>query len=227
MRIMKFALPVIAAGFAASTATAATTMSWASVAVPNGVAITGGVGNLDGFAANVLTVNTTLDWTAAAMFVHLSSGTIYQELECGFGCNGSTLSAPSPLGFPGLPSSQYDSYLDGNAPAGGGGIGVIAIAGAGGDAGGPGPQQFDAAGIDVSWNGNGTINTDIGANALGQFTFSGDAQGTLTLAITVAGQAAKDTFNILIINGTIGVIPEPASLALMGLGGLAILRRRR
>ncbi len=233
MKIVKYVLPVIAAGFVASSASAAVTASFANIAVPAGVNIVDGftlpfgppgavIGNLDGFVANDLTVTTTTDWTAAAMVIDLSSGSIWNEPDDAGAIvyNGTTLGPNNAAFYPALPSSEFDTHTDSN----GDGDTTTAIAGAGGDAGGV-LQQFDTARIDFSWNSLGGDTNDIGANALGRYTLSGDANGTLTLAVTEAGSANAFLFNFPIVAGV--VAPEPASLALMGLGGLAALRRRR
>jgi len=60
---------------------------------------------------------------------------------------------------------------------------------------------------------NGTFHTFLGV--------SPDNSGTIVLATTAPSN--NPAFNGLLIN----VVPEPGSLALMGLGGLCILRRRR
>ncbi len=234
MKIAKYVLPVVVAavGFVANPASAAVTAWFTNIAVPNGVNIVDGftlpfgppgavLGNLDGFVANDLTVTSTTDWTAAAIVIDLSSGSIWNEPDDAGAVvyNGTTLGPNNPAFYPALPSSEFDSYLDSNGDGS-----SIAIAGAGGDAGGI-LQQFDTARIDISWNSLGGDTNDIGANALGRFTLSGDANGTLTLAVTEAGSPEAFLFTISIVSGII--FPEPASLALMGLGGLAALRRRR
>jgi hypothetical protein len=220
MKIAKFVLPVIAVGFAASSAMA-NSAAWVNVPIPGGTAINNpgsspGAGNLDGFTSQDLTLTTTADWTATALLITLSSGQLFQEGE-GFGANGITLGQPAPAGFVPLPSSEFDSYIF--DPHGG-----AAIAGAAGDVGGD-VQQFDTAEVDISWNSAGADAADTGTFAISRITLSNDANGTAALAFTVAGVGSAIVQNFVIVNGAI--VPEPASLALMGLGGIAALRRRR
>jgi hypothetical protein len=71
-------------------------------------------------------------------------------------------------------------------------------------------------------SGSGNLNTRIGGKE-GQFvvgTFTADATSQL---LTVSGPVEFVVANAL----TIGVIPEPATLGLLALGGLAVIRRRK
>ena len=61
---------------------------------------------------------------------------------------------------------------------------------------------------------------DFGAGATVDGEFS-----TLNLPTLAAG-LSWDT-NDLLVNGSVSVVPEPSSLALLGIGGLCLLRRRR
>jgi hypothetical protein len=70
-------------------------------------------------------------------------------------------------------------------------------------------------------SGSGNLNTDVGAE--GQFvvgTFTADATSQV---LTVSGPVEFVVANAL----TIGVIPEPATLALLGLGGLGLVLGRK
>jgi len=142
------------------------------------------------------------DWTSGGILVELSSGSVYNELA-----GGSDQDAGNP-GFWGfVPSLEFETWV---GPAG-----DANVAGGCGDCGGDAAANFDGP-LNVSWFN--TSNGDTGVVKIASVALSNDAQGTWTIVsagVTTSGQ---------VVNGA--MVPEPASLALLGLGGIAALRRR-
>jgi PEP-CTERM motif len=202
MKIVKYVLPVIAAGFVASSASAAITAS----NTPN-LAVAGGV-------SNDWTVTTDTDFLSAVVLVELTSGSLI---------NPNSFAPGVETFFNAFPGS-LDTFLSAN------GNPSVGIAGGAGDldAGAPAAATFGGAvALGVAWFSPGADADDIGAGLpIGSFAFTDDSQGTWALRTI---NAADDQENLtgVVVNGVMTVIPEPASLALMGLGGLAALRRRR
>tara|TARA_R110002111_G_scaffold95747_1_gene147880 strand:+ start:266 stop:856 length:591 start_codon:yes stop_codon:yes gene_type:complete len=196
MKIVKFVLPVIAAGFVASSASAATS-AWSvngSNIVPNTVANSL---NVDGEGD---------DWTGAVLRVDLTSGSFYQN-----GSGGNAAPSSAFIGF--VPELEFDTY-----------VGIIddssaGIAGGAGDLGG-GALSLDAPQFSATWFNTATDNT--GAALVANLTLTPDAAGTWELITSFAGGQLRSSG---VVEGG-ALVPEPATLALMGLGGIAALRRR-
>jgi len=138
----------------------------------------------------------TTDWTSAGMLVELTNGSFYNELAAG---------SPQDVGNPGfwgfVPSLEYETWV---GPAG-----DASIAGGCGDCGGAPNANFDGP-LNVSWFN--TSDGDTGLVKIANVALTNDAQGTWTIV------SGGETYS--------GMIPEPASFALIALAGTALLRRR-
>jgi PEP-CTERM motif-containing protein len=197
MKIVKYVLPVIAAGFVASSASAA-------ISASNNVIDAGAV------VENSWSVTTDTDFLSAVVYAELTSGTVWN---------------PNSI-VPGLETFQNganDTFFSAN------GNPSVGIAGGAGDleVTAPAAATVGPTILGVAWFSPGADSDDIGAGLpIGSFSFTSDANGTWALR-TINAANDQENLNGLIVNGVMTVIPEPASLALMGLGGLAALRRRR
>ncbi len=158
---------------------------------------------LDGYVANELIWTGETDWTSAALVVDLTTGSVYHDAFGGDGPYTPALLVP-------FPSVEFDTYVGIVSGEGNG------IAGPAGDLG-VGILSLDAPLISVSWFNTGT--NDIGPVRIGMITLSNDAHGTWSFLS--AGQVSTG----MVYDGMM-FFPEPASLALLSLGGLALLRRR-
>jgi hypothetical protein len=91
--------------------------------------------------------------------------------------------------------------------------------------GGEGAIDDDATEVYIGLKG--VLNVDAGVNeVLGSGNLFVDTTGTGTYTVVPDG-VYTSTESWIIGGGTVTVIPEPTSLALLGLGGLAMARRRR
>ena len=137
----------------------------------------------------------TDDWLSAALRVVLTAGSIYNELFLDI----SPQDVVNPQFWAFQPTLEFETWV---GPAN-----QVGIAGGAGDLGG-GPLNLDGP-ISVTWFN--VPSNDTGLVKIANITFSNDAQGTFA--------ARSANFQIS------GVIPEPASAALVGISGLALLRR--
>lgn len=197
---MKWTLGILAILAMATVANAAISGTWAesTQAVVNGEPPAG-------YVVNDLLVTSDVDWTNSRLVVELTSGDIYQapSFDSDFG----------QVGFWGLVAGlQWDTAV------GSPGLGAAAQAVSAGDA-------ITTSGIAFSWFDS--VDTGAPTDAIiARVTASADAAGTWSVLLFDADSVGVPTeISGPIVEGAF--IPEPMTLSLLGLGGLALLRRRR
>ena len=169
-----------------------------------------GPAELNGYVTQDLVVTTDTDWEQAHLVVTLDEpGQIYQDA-----LGGTDPGPPNPAFFDLAPSLEFDTYLMPDLPD-------VSI-----------PQDppwsgtFDHSVIDVSWHSG--FEDEIGELPLARLSLAETANGTWEFWATAASEndPRVDVPAGVVVNGEM-FIPEPVTLSLLTLGGLAVLRRKR
>ena len=179
--------------------------------------VTGDVSSVPELADYVtqdLVATTDTDWLVAELIVTLDQpGQIYQD-PLGV----VDPQSPSPAFFPVAPTWEFDTYVCSGVL--GETVSVTPAAGLG-----DGPAwTFDADALSIGWRT--THPDEIGVLALARVTLLATAQGSWSfLATAEPGAEASVQAAGGVVDGYL--VPEPATLGLFALGGLALIRRKR
>ena len=166
---------------------------------------------LTGFITQDLVVTTDSDWLGCQMVVTVPAGAIYQDSL--------TVSAqsPNPAFFPTFPTLEFDTYVtDGSLGESVSTTGAV-------DLGGPPSEVFTEDELSIAWYTDATDN--IGTFAVARVTLADTAQGDWQFLATAKPAEGPIVLASDAIIG--GVMPEPATMGILALGGLMLLKRRR
>ncbi len=167
--------------------------------------------NIGGTDYNVwdMMVEVDPDWTTTDMDLTLTSGEMFHETEVG------SNTEPNPAFFASFPDLEWDTY----AATPGGHARSASFAGT---------TVMDATTFDAVWFDS--VTGEAGTFRVARITLSTDANGDISGNVffakpgeTEPGKVSIDEY--LIEDGEI--VPEPATMALLGLGGIGVLLRRR
>lgn len=178
---------------------------------------------LDGFRTFDLSIDFTGEYSGSQILSVLSTGTFYQDAV------GSD-SPPNAAFFGTFPDLEFDTFFAQGGSTSGTTVGTLGVGGGGGPVNIDGTLTdllVDSTTLQAQFNPSGSdFIADRSDFLVARITVSDDANGTFQfLASANDDIPAPNAFGELaIVDGEL--LPEPATAALLGLGGLAMLRRR-
>jgi hypothetical protein len=161
--------------------------------------------SVPGIIQNNWAVNTDIDFTAAAVFVELNAGTLHNPNSSG-------------SNFETFEDGPGDTFVgDNDSPS------RSSIQGGAGDLGHPqlGGSEFGPTTLGVTWSSPGSDKNDIGTGLpIGRFSFTDDAQGTWSMAVTVAFSPTVTYLSNPLVNGEMIFDPLQGDLNFDGFVGV-------